>query len=101
MGLAPAYYRGLAYFQSKQFNQANREFRRVIDHRALAPDSPYVVLAYLGMGQTLERAGDATGAAQAYRAAKDIWKDADPEFLPLHRLTSAVTSPQRIIATPL
>jgi DNA-binding winged helix-turn-helix (wHTH) protein/tetratricopeptide (TPR) repeat protein len=101
MGLAPAYYRGLAYFQSKQFNQANREFRRVIDHRALAPDSPYVVLAYLGMGQTLERAGDATGAAQAYRAAKDIWKDADPEFLPLHRLTSAVTSPQRRIATPL
>ncbi len=88
MGLAPAYYRGLAYLEGNQFDKAVKEFQRVIDNRALAADSPYVGLAYLKMGRALQLAGDSVQAAVAYQEAQNIWKDADPGFLPRKQLDS-------------
>ena len=88
MGLAPAYYRGLAYLQNKEPGKAGKEFQRVVDHRALAPDSPYIGLSYLGLTRAATEAGDANQAAQAYQAARDIWKAADPDFLPARQLAA-------------
>ncbi len=82
MGLAPAYYRGLAYLQDKEFDKAAGEFRRVIDHRSLAPDSPYIGLAEVGLGRAYQLAGDRTNALRAYHDAENIWKGADADFLP-------------------
>jgi DNA-binding winged helix-turn-helix (wHTH) protein/tetratricopeptide (TPR) repeat protein len=86
MALAPGYYRGLAYLQANQLKDAAGEFRRVIDHRALAPDSPYIALADLNLGRALQRAGDTKDAAASYEQAETIWKDADSDFVPLRQL---------------
>jgi DNA-binding winged helix-turn-helix (wHTH) protein/tetratricopeptide (TPR) repeat protein len=86
MSLAPAYYRGLAYLQNNQAKEAAGEFRRVIDHRALVPDSPYIALADLNLGRALQDAGDRSNAERSYHDAEKIWKDADPEFRPLRQL---------------
>jgi eukaryotic-like serine/threonine-protein kinase len=86
MALAPAYYRGLSYLQNNQPKEAAAEFRRVVDHRALSPDSPYVALADLNLGRALQRAGDRNNAAISYQNAQNIWKDADPDFVPLQQL---------------
>jgi len=96
MALAPAYYRGLAYFESSRFDKAAEEFQRVIDHRALVPDSPYIGLAYLGLARAEQRARHTDLAAQAYQAVNAIWKDADPEFIPLRtKVSAAPDSPRR------
>jgi DNA-binding winged helix-turn-helix (wHTH) protein/tetratricopeptide (TPR) repeat protein len=86
MALAPAYYRGLAYLQNNQAKEAITEFRRVIDHRSLAPDSPYIALATLNLGVALQSLGDRGDAELAYLETEAIWKDADPDFIPMQRL---------------
>jgi DNA-binding winged helix-turn-helix (wHTH) protein/tetratricopeptide (TPR) repeat protein len=86
MALAPAYYRGLAYLQNHQAKEAILEFRRVVDHRALAPDSPYIALSDLNLGLALQHLGDRSNADLAYHEAETIWKDADPDFIPMRQL---------------
>jgi DNA-binding winged helix-turn-helix (wHTH) protein/TolA-binding protein len=86
MGLAPAYYRGLAFLQDNQYQQAAQEFQRVIDHRAIAPTSLYVVLSQLELGRALQLAGDRENAKRVFRDLRDTWKDADPDFPPLKQL---------------
>lgn len=70
-------------------NEAAAEFHRVVDHRALAPDSPYIALAALN----LDRAGDRNNAAISYQNTQNIWKDADPDFVPLRQLKCLRSSP--------
>jgi hypothetical protein len=86
MGLAPAYYRGLAYLQDNRPQQAAREFHRVINHRTLAPYSLYITLSELGLGRALQLSGDMADAAHVYHIAEITWKDADPNYLPLRQL---------------
>ncbi len=86
MALAPAYYRGLAYLQNDQAAAAIPEFRKVIDHRSLAPDSPYIALADLNLGRALQRSGDRSDAELAYHDAAIVWKDADADFVPMRQL---------------
>jgi DNA-binding winged helix-turn-helix (wHTH) protein/tetratricopeptide (TPR) repeat protein len=86
MALAPAYYRGLAYLQDNKPQQAAKEFQRVIDHRAIAPTSLYLVLSQLELGRTFQLAGDRENAKRLFHNLKDIWKDADPDFPPLKQL---------------
>ena len=86
MLLAPAYYRGLAYLEGGQFQQAAAEFQRVLDHRTLFPASPYLLLAELERGRALQLSGNAAGAAASYRELDDIWKNADADFPPFHEL---------------
>ncbi len=86
MALAPVYYRGLAYMEGRHYAEAAKEFQKVIDHRALAPDSPYIPLALLNLGRALRLAGDRANAARAYQQAEAIWKDADANFPPHRQL---------------
>jgi tetratricopeptide (TPR) repeat protein len=89
LGLAPAYYRGLAYQDTGHPDKAAAEYRSVLGHRALAPDSPYIPLAALQLGRVLRRLGDSAGAASAERQVQEAWRHADPDFLPLHQHQSA------------
>jgi DNA-binding winged helix-turn-helix (wHTH) protein/tetratricopeptide (TPR) repeat protein len=86
MGLAPAYYRGLAFLQGNRPQQAAKEFQRVIDHRAIAPTSLYVALSQLELGRAFQLTGDREDATRLFHNLGDIWKDADPDFPPLRQL---------------
>jgi DNA-binding winged helix-turn-helix (wHTH) protein/tetratricopeptide (TPR) repeat protein len=86
MGLSPIYYRGLAYLEAKQWAQAIQEFNRAIDHRAIAPDSPYVVLSRLELGRAYQLSGDRADALRVYRRLAETWKNADRDFPPLEQL---------------
>jgi tetratricopeptide (TPR) repeat protein len=85
LALAPAYYRGLAYQDTGHPDKAAAEFRSVLGHRALVPDSPYIPLAALQLGRALRRLGDSAGAAKADRQVDEAWRHADPDFLPLRQ----------------
>jgi hypothetical protein len=84
LALAPAYYRGLAYQDAGHFDKA-AEYRSVIDHRALTPDSSYTPLAALQLSGVLRRMGDLKSAAEAQRQVEEAWQHADRDFLPLHQ----------------
>jgi eukaryotic-like serine/threonine-protein kinase len=86
MELAPGYYRGLAYMQNNQPQQAIIEFRRVIDHGALADFPIYVVLSKLELGRALQLTGDQANATRAFSEVAETWKNADPSFPPLQKL---------------
>ncbi|HEY9126157.1 MAG TPA: CadC family transcriptional regulator, partial [Acidobacteriaceae bacterium] len=84
LALAPAYYRGLAYVAAGQPQKATAEYRSVIEHHDLVPDSPYVPLAMLQLSRVLRRAGDINHASDAERKLREAWGHADTGFLPLH-----------------
>jgi DNA-binding winged helix-turn-helix (wHTH) protein/tetratricopeptide (TPR) repeat protein len=86
MELAPAYYRGLAYLQDKQFKRAAEEFQKVIAHRALADFPVYVTLSQLELGRAFQLVGNKSNAARAYSEVDKVWKDAEPGFPPLVQL---------------
>jgi tetratricopeptide (TPR) repeat protein len=88
LNLAPAYYRGLAYQDAGDAGKAAAEFRSVLGHRALMPDSPYIPLAALQLSKVLRRLGDSAGAASADHQVADAWQHADPDFLPLRKQSS-------------
>jgi tetratricopeptide (TPR) repeat protein len=88
LGLAPAYYRGLAYQGTGHPEQAAAEYRSVLAHRTLVPDSPYIPLAALQLGRVLRQLGDSAGAASAERQVQAAWQHADPDFLPLRQRQS-------------
>ena len=59
----------------------------MLDHRALLPTySIYVVLSELELGRAYQLLGDAVSVSAAYRKVELAWKDADPDFPPLHQL---------------
>ena len=79
----PAYLRGEAQLQLGHDAEAADEFRSIIDHRGELADSPLYPLAHLGLARALASGGDRAGARQAYLAFFALWKDADPNLLPL------------------
>lgn len=88
LALAPAYYRGLAYQNAGHTDKAAAEYRSVLEHRAMVPDSPYIPLAALQLSRALRRLGDSAGAAKAEREVEEAWLHADPDFLPLRQYQS-------------
>jgi eukaryotic-like serine/threonine-protein kinase len=86
MALSSPYYRGLAYMQEQKWQEAAREFHWVLDHRALAPDSLYVVLSQIELGRTLQLSGDAAAANRVFNQLEETWKNADPDFPPIAQL---------------
>jgi hypothetical protein len=81
MGLSPAYYRGLAYLQDQQWHEASNEFQRVIDHRAIDPDSLYIALSQLEPGHAFQLSADRPNAVRGYSEAERVWKRQTPAFL--------------------
>ena len=79
----PAYLRGEAQLLLKRGAEAAAEFRGIVDHRGEQADSPLYPLAHLGLARALALGGDRAAARQAYSAFFALWKDADPDLLPL------------------
>lgn len=88
MALTPAYYRGMAYLEDKQFTAASREFQAVIDHARWVPESIYITLAKMELGRAAQLAGQPDIAQRCYREVEETWKLADPGFAPLRQLRS-------------
>ncbi len=84
--LAPSYYRGLIYMQKHQYAQAASEFQRVLEHRALRPQSPYISLSMLELGRAQALSGNAAEASRQFAELDGIWKDADSDFPPMREL---------------
>jgi DNA-binding winged helix-turn-helix (wHTH) protein/tetratricopeptide (TPR) repeat protein len=78
--LTPLYIRGLAYLHAHAAGDAEREFRRLIDHRGAEPASPLFPLAYLGLAESLVAQGRTAEAAEAYEYVLAFWQDADPDL---------------------
>jgi len=79
----PAYLRGEAQLQLGHHAEAADEFRSIIEHRGELPDSPLYPLAHVGLARAFAAGGDRAGAIQAYLAFLTMWKNADPDLLPL------------------
>jgi eukaryotic-like serine/threonine-protein kinase len=78
--LSPIYVRGLAYLKAQAGDEAEREFRKLIEHRVADPASPLFPLAYLKLGESLALQGRAAEAAKAYEFVLEFWKDADQDL---------------------
>jgi len=88
LDLMPPYYRGLAYSEVDLPAQAAAEFRSVVDHRSINPQSPFVPLATMGLAKALLHEGQNAAAMQLIHELKATWRNADPNFPPLHELRS-------------
>lgn len=94
---APAL-RGKAYLANKQPEQAESEFKKIVDHQSIEPLSYNYPLARLGLARALAQQGKTTDAENAYNLFFNIWKDADSD---LPRLKDARAEYGRLIgATP-
>jgi tetratricopeptide (TPR) repeat protein/predicted Ser/Thr protein kinase len=91
----PAYLRGEAQLQLGRHSEAAGEFRSVIDHRGELIDAPLYPLAHLGLARALASGGDRAGAIQAYLAFFAMWRNADPDLLPLKEARMEFTRLQR------
>jgi eukaryotic-like serine/threonine-protein kinase len=71
--------RGLAYLAMKQFDLAEAEFRKVIDHRTAGIVSANIALAHLGVARARALEGNAAGSRAEYENFFAVWKDAEPD----------------------
>jgi DNA-binding winged helix-turn-helix (wHTH) protein/tetratricopeptide (TPR) repeat protein len=92
---APAYYRGFAYMQAKQWKNAEDQFEEILKHKAILPFSVYLVLAQVQLGRALQMQGQLGTARAAYDAAAAEWEDADPNFAPAKQIAEYQTHLQR------
>ncbi len=91
--LCPPYLRGQAYLMLGQSNAARAEFQKLIDHRGLAANFQWAVLARLGIARSyaLEAQSDTAMRDKARAAYQDfltLWKDADPD-IPIYQQAKA------------
>lgn len=76
--LYPVYVRGEAFLLLNQGTAAVAEFRKMVDNRSLAGNSPLGALGQLGLARGYARAGDESQSDVAYQQFFTLWKDADP-----------------------
>lgn len=72
------YIRGIAYLDAKRPQEAASEFQKVLDHRGVQPNSPYIALSQLGLARAYVRSGEKDKARHEYEGFLALWKDADP-----------------------
>jgi len=78
--LSPVYFRGYAYLQAGQGQEAASEFQRLIDHPGIVGNSPVGALAHLGLARASAASGNLAGSRTAYQDFFALWKDADPDI---------------------
>jgi eukaryotic-like serine/threonine-protein kinase len=78
--LYPAYFRGQAYLQQRQWALAQAEFNKIIGHPGLLWNFPLGALADLQSGRSFAGAGDTTQARVYYQKFLDAWRDADRDI---------------------
>ena len=83
--LIPIFLRGQAYLLARSGTEAAREFKKIIDHRGVDPESPLVALAHLGEARSYALAGDVPQSRRLYEEFFTLWKDAEPDVPVLKR----------------
>jgi DNA-binding winged helix-turn-helix (wHTH) protein/tetratricopeptide (TPR) repeat protein len=83
--LASIYYRAEALLAAQRGAEAEKEFERLRQLRAICPVSPYLALSELGIARSRRQAGNSQGALVAYSAFFEGWKDADVDIPILHQ----------------
>lgn len=71
------YLRGLAYLDAQQPSDAEREFRKIVDHRSVDPLSHLYALAYLQIARAFAREARTAESQAAYETFFALWKNAD------------------------
>ncbi|MBI4481366.1 MAG: protein kinase [Acidobacteria bacterium] len=79
-GLAAIYVRGQAYLRAGAGTEAVAEFRKILDHRGVAPISSLYALSHLELGRAWALAGDVAKSRRAYQDFFALWKEADPDI---------------------
>jgi len=80
--------RGRAYLAAKQFDRAEAEFRKVIDHPTTGIVSANIALAHLGVARARAMEGDVAGSRAEYEKFFAVWKDAEPDVPVLRQARS-------------
>jgi eukaryotic-like serine/threonine-protein kinase len=81
--ISPAYYRGLAYLEDKQWANAKSQFQHILATGPAQITSLDAALATLQLGRTYQLSGDTKDASLAYSQVREFWKNAGPDFPPL------------------
>ena len=76
----PAYLRGQAYLETKQWKEAGDQFRNILNHRGLVQNFPLGVLAYLQLARAYAGSGDLAEARVAYQTFLTLWHDSDSDI---------------------
>jgi Tfp pilus assembly protein PilF len=69
----------LIYLRARHGPEAAAEFKKIVDHRLIAPIAPEYALAHLGLGRAYALSGDTVNAKKAYQDFLAMWKDADSD----------------------
>ncbi len=101
MELASIYDRAQALLAARRGAEAEKEFARLEQLRAICPISPYLALAHLGLARSRRLTGDAEGARAEYSAFLQQWKDADVDLPLLHAAREESRAPGRSERPPL
>jgi hypothetical protein len=81
------YLRGLAYLEAHDGPKSAGEFQKVLAHKGAywmnQSRGPYFPLSYLGLARAAAMSGDTAKSKKAYQNFLTLWKDADPDLVPL------------------
>jgi len=72
--------RARAFLSATQFDLAEAEFRKIIDHRTAGVPSANVALAHLGIARARALLGNLTGSREEYEEFFAIRNDAEPDL---------------------
>jgi serine/threonine protein kinase/tetratricopeptide (TPR) repeat protein len=78
--LLPNYLRGMAYLKLRRGDEADAQFKSVLDHRGIVALSVIWELSQLGLARASALQGNTVQAKTAYKDFLTLWKDADPDI---------------------
>jgi tetratricopeptide (TPR) repeat protein len=78
--LLPIFLRGRAYLMARQGRQAEEQFQKILDHRAIVLSSPIGALARLQIARAFAMQGETAKARVAYQDFLNLWKTADSDI---------------------
>jgi eukaryotic-like serine/threonine-protein kinase len=78
--MLPVYLRGQVYLAAHRPQDAAAQFQLILDHAALAANTPVASLAHLGLARADALEGDTAKAKTEYQNFLALWKEADPDL---------------------
>jgi len=82
LDLSSVYFRGAAELALHHHAEAATQFQKLLQHQAIAPNSPYIPLAHVTLARTYFFAGEIDKSRSEYETFLNRWSQADPT-LPL------------------
>ena len=82
-GIGNVFLRGLAYLQQGMTAEAVTEFQKILARRGVDTFSTVRPLTRLSLARAYVKMGDTAKARKEYQDLLALWKDADPDLLPL------------------